>query len=319
MAFFQGTIYSEALGGMTPLTVILPQALADTPWRGDTAPRPVLYLLHGHSDDHTIWVRRTNLERYAIQYGLTVIMPDGGRSFYTDMKHGGKYFQYIAEELPLVASRLFHFSRKPEDTFIAGNSMGGYGALKLFLTYPERFGSCGGFSAAIEPILLPEKFPPMKQEIEDVFGTLENYKREGNDLYRLAQKCILEGRSLAPLFPVTVPVTPESRSQMVCSALRKNISWHWSISNSIMKLRWRPLLSSAVRQGNVCLRRSESVSLTDICMNFHGCFQKAVTAIWNMKNFLICPKWIWCGRRFPTVRCSAEWAVPRSSCCRCRL
>ena len=200
MAFFQGTVYSEALGGMTSLTVILPQALADTPWRNEHAPRPVLYLLHGLSDDHTVWVRRTNLERYAVQYGLTVIMPDGGRSFYTDMKHGGKYFQHIAEELPGIASRFFHFSQDPAETFIAGNSMGGYGALKLFLTYPERFGSCGSFSAAIEPMTLPEKFPPMQREIEDVFGTPENYKREGNDLYRLAQKCILEGRSLAPLF-----------------------------------------------------------------------------------------------------------------------
>ena len=200
MAFFQGTIYSEALGGMTSLNVILPQALADTPWRGEKAPRPVLYLFHGLSDDETIWVRRTNLERYAIQYGLTVIMPDGGRSFYTDMKHGGKYFQYIAEELPAIASRLFHFSSLPEETFIAGNSMGGYGALKLFLTYPERFGFCGAFSASILPMTLPEKFPPMQRELEDIFGTLENYKREGNDLYRLAQKCILEGRSLSQLY-----------------------------------------------------------------------------------------------------------------------
>ena len=125
MAFLELNVYSEALGMQTQVYVCMPQKNN----RGEigignaeTDKPKCLYLLHGLSDDHTIWLRRTSIDRYAQNNGLCVIMPDGARSFYTDMRHGGKYYTYISEELPRILSGLLNISTKKEDTFIAGLS-----------------------------------------------------------------------------------------------------------------------------------------------------------------------------------------------------
>jgi len=83
--------------------VILPQTTSgQIGMKGIGSPDgcPVLYLLHGLSDDHSIWLRRTCIERYATAYGIAVVMPNGHRSYYSDMASGLKYFTYISEELP---------------------------------------------------------------------------------------------------------------------------------------------------------------------------------------------------------------------------
>lgn len=98
---------------------------------------PTLYLLHGLSDDDSIWLRRTSIERYVAQMGIAVVMPQVHRSFYTDMAAGGQYWTFISEELPALARSFFPLSAKREDNFVAGLSMGGYGALKLGLRKPE--------------------------------------------------------------------------------------------------------------------------------------------------------------------------------------
>jgi S-formylglutathione hydrolase FrmB len=108
----------------------------------------VLYLLHGYSDDHSIWMRRTSVERYAAEHHLAVIMPAVNHSFYTNEVQGERYWDYISEELPRAMHRFFRLSDKPEDTFVAGLSMGGYGAMKLALTHPERFGAAASFCGA---------------------------------------------------------------------------------------------------------------------------------------------------------------------------
>ena len=91
----------------------------------------MLYLLHGLSDDDTIWLRRTSIERYVAPLGLAVVMPQVHRSFYTDEAYGGRYWTFLSEELPAWSRRFFRVSGGREDTFVAGLSMGGYGALKL--------------------------------------------------------------------------------------------------------------------------------------------------------------------------------------------
>jgi len=110
---------------------------------------PVLYLLHGMSDDYSTWTRRTSLERYVSKLPLVVVMPSGGRSHYTDMASGPLYWTFISEELPRIVKSFFPVSDRREDTFAAGNSMGGYGALKLALRKPDKFSAAGGFSGAL--------------------------------------------------------------------------------------------------------------------------------------------------------------------------
>ena len=116
-------------------------------WDGSSA-LPTLYLLHGTSDDSTIWQRRTAIERYVSDKKLAVVMPNVHLSAYCDQKFGYKYFTFLSQEVPEFCQRYFHCSAKPEENFIAGLSMGGYGALVHGLSQSQRFAAIGSFSGA---------------------------------------------------------------------------------------------------------------------------------------------------------------------------
>ncbi len=150
MALMHVHYFSEALNVQTSVEVILPeprQGIGVTAAGDEQLPK-VLYLLHGYSDDQTIWQRRTSIERYAAAYNLAVIMPGVNHSFYCNEALGEKYWDFVAEELPRVMHRFFRLSERAEDTFVAGLSMGGYGAMKLALNFPERFAAAASFSGA---------------------------------------------------------------------------------------------------------------------------------------------------------------------------
>jgi S-formylglutathione hydrolase FrmB len=140
------------------MTVLLPQATTaqiGMSGAGGGAAPPVLYLLHGLSDDDTTWVRRTSIERYVAPLGLAVVMPQVHRSFYADQAYGGDYWTFVSEELPELVATFFQVSQDPRDTFVAGLSMGGYGALKLALRRPERFAAAASLSGALDVARLP--------------------------------------------------------------------------------------------------------------------------------------------------------------------
>ena len=146
--------FSESLGLCTSMTVLFPQQ-ADgqigQPERTAVGETPMLYLLHGLSDDDTIWTRRTNIERYAAELGLAVVMPQVHRSFYCDqVAGGGDYWQFISSELPALVQATFHLSNARESTFVAGLSMGGYGAFKLALRQPGRFAAAASLSGLLD-------------------------------------------------------------------------------------------------------------------------------------------------------------------------
>ena len=153
MAHLRCDFYSDALGLSTSMTVLLPEVAktqVGMPGGAGDEPPPVLYLLHGLSDDDTTWLRRTSIERYVAPLGLAVVMPQVHRSFYTDQAYGGDYWTHLSEELPELVSRFFRVSERREDTFVAGLSMGGYGAFKWALTQPERFAAAASFSGAMD-------------------------------------------------------------------------------------------------------------------------------------------------------------------------
>jgi putative tributyrin esterase len=145
--------FSDTLEVGTSMTVVLPQATkAQIGVAGGSAEEepPLLYLLHGLSDDHTAWSRYTSVSRYAEAAGLAVVMPAVHHSFYADEVHGHPYWTYLSEELPAVVQSFFRVSDRPEDTFVAGLSMGGYGALKLALTHPDRYAAAASLSGALD-------------------------------------------------------------------------------------------------------------------------------------------------------------------------
>lgn len=112
---------------------------------------PTLYLLHGMSDDHTAWQRFTAIERHVSHLNLAVVMPTTHLGWYTDMEYGNRYWTYPTQELPGICRSFFHgMSDKREDTFIAGLSMGGYGAFKAALGAPETFCAGASLSGALD-------------------------------------------------------------------------------------------------------------------------------------------------------------------------
>ncbi len=137
----RGTVFSRALEMNTGLTVIAPGAEPEGAYK-------VVYVLHGLCGDSGSWTDFSMLPAYALEHRAFFVMPEAGRSFYADMTYGGKFFTYVADELPAICRRVFNVSARREDTAIIGGSMGGFGALKCALSRPERYGLCCAFASA---------------------------------------------------------------------------------------------------------------------------------------------------------------------------
>lgn len=200
MALIQCSFFSETLMISTEFNAILPQTTnkqigLDGKER-DGLP-PVLYLLHGMSDDHTIWGRRTSIERYAAEYGIAVIMPCAERSFYRNNNIQQRYWDYVSKELPEVVQKFFRVSTAREDTFVAGLSMGGYGAFKLAFNQPERFAAAASFSGSFENRWLEENCPA---EYHHIFGNREDLAGTEDDLPGKAKALAASGKEKPRLY-----------------------------------------------------------------------------------------------------------------------
>jgi S-formylglutathione hydrolase FrmB len=173
--------------------VVLPEAgPSGGPVRPGKVRHPVLLLLHGLSDDHTIWMRRTSIERYATEKGLALLMPAAGRSFYQDMACGPKYWTFLSQELPRVARAFFPLSAARRDNFVAGLSMGGYGAFRLALAHPEAYAAAASLSGALDLARLCRK-PDQgggldPRETEAIMGRRAKVAGTPADLFGLAQR-----------------------------------------------------------------------------------------------------------------------------------
>lgn len=190
MAFLQVQFYAVTLNVCSTVNVILPEAdqgIGVDASKVGTLPK-VLYLLHGYSDDHSIWMRRTSVERYAAKHNLAVIMPAVNHSYYNNEVYGERYWDYVSDELPKTMHTFFRLSSQPEDTFVAGLSMGGYGAMKLALTYPERFGAAASFSGAVNFPDPANRTLEKLQRMDMIFGDHTKAKGSDADLFYLLQK-----------------------------------------------------------------------------------------------------------------------------------
>ena len=164
---------------------------ADCDPPGEPVRYPTLYLLHGLSDDHTVWLRRTSLERYLEGRRLAVVLPAAGRSFYTDALRGQRYWSFVSEELPRLARHLFPLSARREENFAAGLSMGGYGAFKLALAHPERFAAAASLSGALDVArLVEEEQAAGTSELQDIFGPAEGLAHSPDNLFHLAAQLV---------------------------------------------------------------------------------------------------------------------------------
>ena len=145
---------SQALARAVPVVVILPADRYDFDTdryvNSDGQKFKTLYLLHGLLGSCTDWVSETRIHKWAMEKNLAVVMPSGDNSFYIKGKMPfDDYETFIGKELPMITRRMFPLSDKREDTFIAGLSMGGYGALRNGIVYSETFSCVAGLSSAI--------------------------------------------------------------------------------------------------------------------------------------------------------------------------
>lgn len=141
MPLIHCNFFSQALGKASALYAVVPQS---------ATPCPVVYLLHGLSDDYSIWQRRTGIERFADTLKIAVVMLDGGKSFYCDMASGDKYEQHILESIQ-TAEAILRIGGKRFLRGIGGLSMGGYGAVKMAMKHPEMFASAHSHSGVLDP------------------------------------------------------------------------------------------------------------------------------------------------------------------------
>lgn len=187
--------HSPVLRRNTHINVILP-----TPTEvGQPMPEnlKVLYLLHGLHGDETSWLHFSNIERYAYDANIAVVIPGVGNSFYQNMAHGEDFRTYVTEELYTFVQALFPVSKKREDTFMAGLSMGGYGAFFLGLSCPEKYAAIASFSGAIDvgfrytPVAL--KNVPMPFYVDNCFGDPTKIAGSDRDVFALFQKAKEKG------------------------------------------------------------------------------------------------------------------------------
>ena len=205
MSVVRYTFFSEVLREQVNVNVILPSFEG---WRdrqgskayyGEYGRKKTLYIMHGGSDDCSLYLRRTRIEEYAMEHDLAVVMPEVKNSFYSNMVHGKNYFTYISEELPRVMESVFPLTHDPKERFVLENSMGFHGAIKWALNCPGFFAAAAGMSGAgdLEELGFYDRMP---DRIINSFGTLEEYRGSYNDFKFLYKKHLAEGVSLPRLY-----------------------------------------------------------------------------------------------------------------------
>lgn len=173
MVFYKTSFFSHSLKMTCEINALAPQPASNAAVEPRQKKFSVLYLLHGLSDDHSAWMRKTNLERYARERDYLIVMPFGGRSFYCDTAYGQKYWSFLAYELPVFIKRYFPASSKRDETFAAGLSMGGFGAFKLALNHPDRFAGAASLSGALDlanPASGARLYEGLPEEFAAIFG-----------------------------------------------------------------------------------------------------------------------------------------------------
>lgn len=209
MALFQCNFFSQTPLTGTNLYVIIPTPDSDellnhkkTEYFKPGKMYQTLYLLHGGYGDYSDWVRFTSIEKYAQERKLAVVMASAGNSFYQNMSHGGRYFDFISNEIPHFVQSMFPLSKNREDNFVAGLSMGGYGAFKLGLSKPDTFCCAASLSGAVDVFATLEmgKNMPSDMNFQDICDDPEKIKGTESDLLYTLEQLKISGAEIPQLY-----------------------------------------------------------------------------------------------------------------------
>lgn len=209
MAILDVNFFSNALARQVSYKAIIPVDGAVFPGRPakEVKPFKTLYLLHGIFGDYTDWLIKSRIALFAEEHNIAVIMPSGENGFYVDHEACRSYYgEYIGKELVEETRKLFNLSHKREDTFIAGLSMGGYGALRNGLKYYNNFSAIAALSSALiidDAITSTEEHPFVfgrKSYYEAVFGNVDNIKGSDKDLEAIIKNINNENGNIPRLY-----------------------------------------------------------------------------------------------------------------------
>lgn len=196
------SLYSPSLGRTMRFSITLPSDY------DSTNQYPVLYLLHGYGGNYKSWLRTTNIENYADEYPMIVIMPDGEvGSFYVNSytEPQDRFEDYLVYDLPNFIQP--KYATDTTRRSIAGFSMGGYGALVLALKHPDRFWFAASISGAI---MIPRDIETLEQipqyefavpGMDKAFGETPNEFRTRHNVFQLYKTTPVE--ELPYLFLIT--------------------------------------------------------------------------------------------------------------------
>lgn len=198
MVLFRGDVKCRSLQRRTSISVILPSDnihfLQD---REEIVPQPyrTVYFLHGLYGSDDIVLANTSIQKFAEDHGIAIVIPSGENSFYVDNPKAHAYYgEYVGQELLNITRNIFPLSDKREDTFIAGFSMGGYGAIRNGLKYCGNFSKIGMISAAlitddIVDYTSDDNVLRSRDFYESVFGDLDRLKNSDKDPKYLIDNC----------------------------------------------------------------------------------------------------------------------------------
>ena len=163
---------------------------------------PVIYLLHGLFGSSENWTTLTKLTSYAQNYEFIIVNPEGENGWYTDsaIKLADRFESYIVRELIPEVDAKYRTVAFRNGRAIAGLSMGGYGALKFGVKYPEMFSLVGSFSGALGATSFRSTpvFAPLLKSLEEVFGVIGSETRRQNDLFALVRDASAENIKRLP-------------------------------------------------------------------------------------------------------------------------
>ena len=275
MALLQVNFVSKTLMRTVPLNVILPvdkMVFPGMPVR-EEKPYKTLYLLHGVFGNYTDWVSGTCIQRWAEEKDLVVVMPSGDNMFYVDQANAHNFYgEFIGKELVEMTRKMFPLSHKREDTYIAGLSMGGYGAIRNGLKYSDTFGCIAGLSAALLVEGLDQRknqspfFMEGREYAESCFGDLSKVVGSDMDPKWLAKKLVEEKKEAPQLYLACgvddglLAANRELRDYLnglgIAVTFEEGPGAHeWDFWNRYIKkvLDWLPLENSAagINSGNV--------------------------------------------------------------------
>ena len=209
MALAQVNFFSKSLSRQVTVNAIVPVGkfyMPGMPVR-EKKPFKALYLFHGIFGNYTDWVVGSRIAQWAEERNLAVIMPSGDNSFYVDHeKSGAMYGDFYGRELVEVTRELFPLSDKREDTFVAGLSMGGYGALRTGLKYHETFGAIAALSGALVldgAVKSTNDTPTIigrRSYYESIFGDLDKLMGSDKDPKALATAIKTSGAAFPAMY-----------------------------------------------------------------------------------------------------------------------